>query len=145
MNTKKLSLYEKIVNILLDILIVMFGIILLISIYKNIQIKVLKNDYSSFFGYTTFEVQTGSMEDTISPGDWIIVKSDDNIELNDIVTYKKDDEFITHRVIEVYNDTYVTKGDANSTKDEAINKEQIVGSVVKVLPGFGIIKKTIFK
>lgn len=144
MNTKKLSLYEKIVNILLDILIVIFGIILLISIYNNIQIKLMGNDYSSFFGYTTFEVQTGSMEDTISPGDWIIVKSDNNIELNEIVTYKKDDEFITHRVIEVYNDTYVTKGDANSTKDEAINKEQIVGSVVKVLPGFGIIRKTIF-
>ena len=48
-----------------------FGIILLVSIYNNVQIKILGNKYSSFFGYSTFEVQTGSMADTINPGDWI--------------------------------------------------------------------------
>ena len=39
--------------------------------------------------------------------------------------------------------TYVTKGDANNSKDEPISKEQIVGKVVKIIPGFGIIRKTI--
>lgn len=144
MSVKHKRITEKIVNITLDILIFIFGIILLISIYNNIQINILGNDYSSFFGRSIFEVQTGSMAGTIEAGDWIIVKYSDNIELDDIVTYKQDKEFVTHRVIEAYKGTYVTKGDANNTKDKPISKDQIVGKVVKVLPHFGLLKKTIF-
>lgn len=139
--------FEKIVSILLDVLIVIFGFILLVFIYKNIQTRVLGNDYSSLFGFSFFEVQTGSMEgnldDSISVGDWIIVKYTNNIELQDIITFQKDGNFITHRVIEEYNGTYITKGDANNTKDDPVSREQVVGKVVKILPNFGIIKRTI--
>ena len=131
-------------NIILNILIGIFAIFLLISIYNNIQINILGNDYSSFFGYSVFEVQTGSMSTTINPGDMILVKSDPDIQLNDIITYKQDGEFITHRVIEVYNETYVTQGDANNDKDDPITKSQVVGKVVKIFPGFGIIRNTLF-
>ena len=142
------KVFEKIVSIFLDVLIIIFGFILLVFIYKNIQTKILGNDYSSLFGYSAFEVVTGSMEgeleDSISVGDWIIVKYTNNIQLKDIITYEKDGSFITHRVIEEYNGTYITKGDANSGKDDPVSREQIVGKVVKILPNFGIIKKTIF-
>lgn len=144
MSEKRTGLTEKIINIVLDVLIFLFGLILLVSIYKSIQIKVLGNDYSSFFGYSVFEVKTGSMADTINIGDWIIVKSSPKIQLNDIVTYKQDGEFITHRVVEAYKGTYITKGDANTAKDDPIKQEQIVGRVSKILPHFGIIRKTIF-
>ena len=144
MKFKKRGIYEKIVNMVLDILIVVFGIFLLISIYNNVQVKILGNEYSSFFGYSTFEVQTGSMSDTINPGDWIIVKITKNIKLDDIITYSQKGDFITHRVVETYKDSYITKGDANNSKDDAINKEQVVGKVVKILPAFGIIRKTFF-
>src|SRR5574344_402147 len=127
MNKRKANIYEKILNIALDILIVIFGFILLVSIYNNIQIKILGNSYSSFFGYSTFEVQTGSMADAINPGDWIIVKYAKNVKLNDIITFEKDGDFITHRVVEVYKETYVTMGDANNSKDDAISKNQVVG------------------
>lgn len=138
------TLAKKIVNIILDILIVLLAIILLITIYNNIQIKILGNDYASFFGNSVFEVQTGSMEPEISAGDWIIVKYDKNIELNDVVTFEHKGQYITHRVIESYNGTYVTKGDANSAKDQPISKDKIIGKVTKVLPHFGILRKTIF-
>lgn len=138
------NVVKKIMNVILDILIVLLGIILLITIYNNIQIKILGNDYASFFGHSVFEVQTGSMEPEISAGDWIIVKYENNINLNDIVTFEYNDEFITHRVIESYNGTYVTKGDANNAKDTPISKDQIVGKVVKILPNFGILRRTIF-
>lgn len=138
------KILEKVANIGLNILIFIFGIVLLISIYNNIQVKLLGNDYSSFFGYSIFEVQTGSMGEAVEPGDWIVVKYSKNIKLDDIITFKQDGEFITHRVIEAYQGTYVTKGDANDAKDDPITQEQIVGKVVKVLPAFGIFKKTIF-
>ena len=134
---------EKVINIILNILIFIFGILLLMSIYNNIQTKIMKKSYADFFGFSMFEVQTGSMADEINPGDWIIVKNTNKLKLNDIITYKLGDEYITHRIIEVYNGIYVTKGDANNTKDEPIVEEQIVGKVVKILPYFGIYKKTI--
>lgn len=144
MSTKKRNIYEKIVNVILDILITIFGVFLLISIYNNVQVKILGNEYSSFFGYSTFEVQTGSMADTINPGDWIVVKVTKNVKLDDIITYSQKGEFITHRVVEAYKDSFITKGDANNSKDNAINKSQVVGKVVKILPCFGIIRKTFF-
>ena len=134
---------EKIINIVLNVFIFLFGILLLISIYNNIQTKLMKKSYADFFGFSMFEVQTGSMADEINPGDWIIVKNTDNLKLNDIITYKFGEEYITHRIIEVYNGIYVTKGDANNAKDEPITEEQVVGKVVKILPHFGIFKKTI--
>lgn len=144
MEMKGKKITEKIINIVLNVLIYIFGIILLISIYNNLQVKVFGKDYSDFFGYSIFEVQTGSMKNYINPGDWIIVKSSSNIKLKDVITYKQGKDFITHRVIGVYNDTFVTKGDANNTKDDPIDKKQIVGKVVKIIPHFGILKKTIF-
>ena len=144
MTSKKNRLLEKLINIFLNILIFIFGVFLLISIYNNIQINILGNDYSSFFGYSMFEVQTGSMKKAINPGDMIVVKSEPDIKLNDIITYKEGSEFITHRVIEVYNETYVTQGDANNTKDKPITKNQVVGKVIKVLPKFGIIRRILF-
>jgi len=138
------KIIEKVINVMLDIAIFIFGIILLISIYNNVQTKILKNSYSSFFGYTVFGVQTGSMADEINAGDWIIVKGSKNYKLDDIVTYMEDGDFITHRIVENYKNTFITKGDANNTKDKPINKEQIVGKVVKILPNFEILRKTLF-
>lgn len=138
------SLIEKIINILLDFFIFVFGFVLLISIYNGIQTKIFGKNYSDFFGYTMFEVQTGSMADTINAGDWVIVEITKNVELNDIITFKEKDDFVTHRIVEEYKDSYVTKGDANNTKDAKISEDQVVGKVVKTLSNFGIFRKTLF-
>jgi signal peptidase I len=144
MKLKEKKVVEKIINILLNFFIFIFGVILLISIYTGVQTRILGNDHSDFFGYSLFEVQTGSMADTINAGDWIVVKLTNKVKLNDIITYKSDKNYITHRVIEAYNGTYVTKGDANNAKDEPIYQKQIVGKVVNTLAGFGILRKTLF-
>ena len=141
---KKNKLVGKIIDCTLNILIVMFAIFLLISMYTAVQVRILKNEYANFFGYSLFEVQTGSMHGTIESGDWIIVKTMKDVKINDIITYKHGKDFITHRVVEIYKGSYVTKGDANNTKDDAIDREQVVGKVVKTLHGFGILRKTIF-
>ena len=141
---KKNKLVGKIIDYTLNILIVILAIFLLISMYTAFQVKILGNEYSNFFGYSLFEVQTGSMHGTIESGDWIIVKTTRDVNIGDIVTYKHGNDFITHRIIESYKGTYITKGDANNTKDDPIDQSQIVGRVVKTLHGFGILRKTIF-
>ena len=72
---KNKKLVSKIIDGILNFLIVIFAIFLLISMYTAIQVKVFGNDYSSFFGYSLFEVQTGSMSGTIEPGDHKLIKA----------------------------------------------------------------------
>ncbi len=144
MKLKKKNVIEKTINLLLNILIFMFSIFLLISVYIGFQIRIIGHDYANFFGYSLFEVQTGSMGETIKAGDWIIVKLTPKVKVNDIIAYELDGEYITHRVVEIYKGTYITKGDANNSKDEPVSQQQIVGKVVKTLGGLGIIRKTLF-
>ena len=85
------------------------------------------------------------MADTINAGDWIVVKLTQKVKLDDIITYKAKGEYITHRIVQVYKGTYITKGDANNAKDdEPIDQKQVVGKVVKILHSFGIFRKTLF-
>lgn len=70
------------------------------------------------------------MEPTLKTNSLIIVKESDSYKVNDIVTYKLDGEYITHRIIEINDDSIITQGDANNAADEAISKDMIVGKVV---------------
>ena len=142
MKNKRIA--SKIIDNALNVLIVFFVLFLFVSMYTAIQVKIFKNDYADFFGYSMFEIQTGSMHGAIEIGDWIITKSTTDVNVGDIVTYRNGKDYITHRIIESYGGTYVTKGDANTSSDDAIDKSQIVGKVVGTLHGFGILKKTIF-
>lgn len=144
MKTNIFLIMKKLVNLVLDFFIIILAGVLLIAIYNNVQINILDNSYSSFMGYSLFEVQTGSMSPEIEAGDWIVVKYEKDYELKDVVTFESEGEFVTHRIINKYGDTFVTQGDANNAKDSPIAKEQIVGKMVKNLPAFGILRKTIF-
>ena len=48
----------------------------------------------------------------------------------DIVTYKKDNKYVTHRIIKIEGDKVITKGDANNVEDPPINKKDIIGKYV---------------
>ncbi len=138
------GLKQKVVNIFLNITILFLGIILLISVYNFIQTSVLGNQYSSFFGYTLLEVKTGSMEPSISPKDWIVVKQQQNYEYDQIISFIVEDEIITHRIKSIIGTEIETKGDANPSSDkESITTDQVIGEVVNIWPSFGIIKNTV--
>jgi len=87
-------------------------------------------------------IATGSMEPMIKPGDVILIKKTDDVKLNDVVQFKRDDILIAHRIIDIVEDdkgkSYRTKGDNNSAPDfELVKGEQIKGKVVKVVPKIG--------
>lgn len=107
-------------------------IILLLVYAVNILIyKVIKQDkLPRIFNYYIFNVKSGSMEKNINVGDYIIVKKTNDIAVNDIVTYKKDNYFITHRVIKIDKEKVITKGDKNNIADDEIKKEDIIGKYI---------------
>lgn len=138
---KKLS---KILGYILNILIILVTIIIILAIYYFVQIKVFNKSYANIFGYTFFEVATGSMEPTIDVGDVIIVKITNEVNENDIIVCDKHNAFITHRLIKIEEDNFITKGDANNTEDEPMDKSDLIGKVVNVIPNFSLWKKVIF-
>ena len=61
------------------------------------------------------------MEPTINVKDLIVVSQTDKIKENDIITYRDNNDFITHRVIKIEGDILTTKGDSNNSTDTKIN------------------------
>ena len=77
-----------------------------------------------------YRVKTGSMENDIHAGDYILIVKQNDYKIGDVVTFEKADGFITHRIVKKDGDMITTKGDANNVEDEEINKNTIVGKVV---------------
>lgn len=131
----------KIIGYILNILLIIITLLILVGIYYIIQIKILKNDFANLCGYTFFEVATGSMENTINIGDVVIVNLTKDVNENDIIVYKDDNNFITHRLIKKQADKLITRGDANNSEDKPINEDQILGKVIYIVPKMGIFRK----
>ena len=110
---------NKIIRIIINILFII--IILVLSLY--LILKYTNN-------IAIYKVMTGSMETNIHVGDYLLVKKSNEYKKGDIVTFKRDGYYITHRIIKVKDNTVITKGDANNTSDGEINKSDIVGKYI---------------
>ena len=121
-------------------------IIYIILIYNIILIIVSSINGKDFniLGYKAYIVETNSMEPTIKVGDIVIIKKVKVEKLNqgDVITFRKNLEVITHRVIDIEENNgenvYVTKGDNNNLEDqERVEKSELLGKVVVVIPYLG--------
>lgn len=110
-------------NVVLDIIIVFLVAIIIVG-------HLNKTKPVPFFNYYFFTVLTGSMQDTLYPGDNIIVKKQNNYKVGDIVTYHIDDVYVTHRITKIEGNNVTTKGDANTTEDPPFEKKDILGKFV---------------
>jgi len=128
-------------NIIINLIIFVLGIIAIIAIWTSIQLNVQNKEYVDLFGYSLFSTETGSMSPKIEKGDVVIVKIGEHVQENDIITYKNNNSFITHRIIEIDGESIIAKGDNNNTKDEPITKEAIVGKVTFIINNVEIWKK----
>ena len=134
---------HKIVNIIVNILITIVILIILFCLYSFISLKIMQKKYVNIFGYTYFQVATGSMKDYINEGDFVIVKINSDYNEGDVVTYISGKDFVTHRVIEKNDDYIITKGDNNNTNDNPIDKSLVLGKVTKIIPNVKAIKEVL--
>ena len=104
------------------ILIIIFAIILVINIFSILNL--------SFFGFRIYKIGSGSMEPYLKVNDYIIVKRKKDYHVGNVVTYKKNNEYITHRIKSIDGDIVITQGDNNNTMDKPINKTAIIGKLV---------------
>lgn len=122
----------------IDIISIILIIVLIIVSFCYAQLKIFHKDYINFCGFTVFQVITGSMADTIKVQDIVIVKLTDDVKENDIITYKSDKNFVTHRVVKIEDNQIITKGDANNSEDSPISKQDIVGKVVFIISNVAV-------
>ena len=138
------------INILKTALMLLLYIIIipimLYDMFLIVQSVINPGVTPNLFGYKTFTIISGSMEPTIKIDDIIVTKNTniDNIGINDIITFKANDEVVTHRVINIErngsNVTYTTKGDGNEVTDIVkIDYNQIEGKYVTRIPFLGSI------
>lgn len=109
----------KVVRIISDVVLIF--VILVLALYFILR---------SMNQILIYSVKTGSMEDNIHAGDYILIIKKDNYQVGDVVTFKMDNGFITHRIIDKNGDVFTTKGDANNIEDSSITSDSIVGKVI---------------
>ena len=102
-------------NVLLTIIIIVLASYIILRVTNKIAI---------------YHVLTGSMEDEIKVGDYILVYNSNDYKIGDVITYEDGDNFITHRIVKITEDKITTKGDANNKEDMEIDKQKVRGKVV---------------
>lgn len=128
-----------VLGLILFIVIVTVGITIIYKSYSK------PNEIPSIFGWKPFIVLSGSMEDTIMPGDLIFTKEIDALELKegDVISFRTNKyTVITHRIINIVDEEgerkYYTKGDNNDSPDsEPICNDQIEGIYRYRIPKLG--------
>lgn len=125
---------NRILNVVLTIGLIFMGLIVAISFFSSPEAK-------GFLGYKGYTVVSGSMEPALSPGDFILVKLDpyEKIIEEDIVTFQTTDQVVvTHRVTQLDEETFHTKGDANNAVDlETVSSDRYIGRVKWGIPYLG--------
>lgn len=115
---------EQVIETLLIIFLALYLIIVLC------QRTINKNSPIFIGNYSLFEVASSSMESNLHIRDIILIERNASYEVGDIITYKENNYYVTHRVVEINDDYIITKGDANNVNDAPIMKKQIVGKLI---------------
>ena len=119
------SFFKKISEIVVYILI----IIAVVFLVPKVSSVILKTPYP------IAAISSSSMWPSLKAGDLILIKGirKENLEIGDIVVYKNTNQnigFTVHRIVEIKDDTFVTRGDANSVNDKPVDYNNLIGKVV---------------
>lgn len=120
----KKSVPMKIINALLNVIVILILLLALAVIFISVQSKAT-GATPSIGGIQILKVISGSMEPAIHTGSVIFIKEVDpeQLKVGDVITFKSmeyDNQLVTHRIAEINNtDTlsFTTRGDANDAND----------------------------
>lgn len=122
-------------TLVLGILVCLLIIILGIQAYNKL---IVRDETAGILGYNYKTVLTGSMEPAIPVGSIVITKEQSSYEIEDIISFQEEGAIITHRIISIDRERYITKGDANNVADtEEVQQKQILGKVILTIPLLG--------
>ena len=124
-------------TILRTILLVIIAVTVGLNVYNMNAASLTGNAVPMPFGVGAAVVLSGSMEPELSVGDLMIVVERESYNVRDVVVYQDGRTAVVHRIKSIDGDTVITRGDANDSDDSPIQKSQIKGEVVFVMPLVG--------
>lgn len=136
MKTKKKTV-TRIINVLLTVIL-----IAVLALTAFVMIGRATDKPIFIFGKTAVWVVTPSMEPEIPERSFILIEKVEasEVKVDDVIMFRSSDPdlkggFNTHRVIEVKENEFITKGDHNMVEDiYPALKSNVVGRYVRVLP-----------
>lgn len=143
--TQDKNLQKFIIKFLTKVIYVVLIMLIILSSIMLIQLQLHPDETPSILGMKMFCIISGSMSPEIKIDDIIVVKQVgiNEIQPNDIICFKIDDETITHRIINAKTDEnnelhYITKGDANNVEDEfKVKYKDLEGKYIFKIPKLG--------
>jgi signal peptidase len=85
-----------------------------------------------------YAIGSGSMSPLLERGSLVFVSPQNEYLIGDVVTFMSNSKAITHRIVDINSQGYITQGDANNTSDpKQISPEDIIGGVGFALPYAG--------
>lgn len=148
MNKSLERIIKKVINTIVNITVLLLIFIVLYSTITTFMYRRNPNEVPMPLKFNMFTVLTGSMTPYMHQGDKIIVLATDadELEIDDVITYKYNGMLVTHRITGVSGGqikTFQTKGDYNNSEDRyLVSEEQIVGKLlVRVVPYNFVLKQ----
>lgn len=125
-------------------------LLLILVIFLFMSTKLNPNEIPGIMGHKMLTVLSGSMRPAFDPGDVVIINEKKPSELTkgDVITFSREDVYVTHRIVDAKEEngslSFVTKGDANQTNDQALVPESAIEGVLLFhIPYLGFILQEI--
>ena len=128
---------KKVQAVLRAVFLLAVSVILGVNVYNWNARNLTGNALPMPFGYGGAVVLSGSMEPAIKVDELIIVKAEKMYEVGDVVVYQTGLIPVVHRIVDMDEQTAITRGDANNTEDSPILLSQIKGRVIAHIPHVG--------
>lgn len=114
-----------------------YVLILVLFIFFSLRQRM----FSTTVGNGTYQARTvlsSSMEPSLPVGSLLITKQvpKNQLKVDDIIVFKANDDFLAHRIIQIFPDKIITKGDANDYTDGG-EKGEIRGKMILSIPKIG--------
>lgn len=97
-------------------------------------------------GYEPAIVMSGSMEPTYHTGSVMLIDTNQkkDVRIGDTIAFITGGEYIAHRIVDTCDKGYITRGDANKSRDPwVVAYTDIKGKVVMSIPWLGYVFKTL--
>jgi len=119
------------------------------SMYHNFDMdQIIQNKIYTDFGLTYENTSSWVLKNGFNKGDIIFVLGPKNLKVGDVIIFNGGQSNpIIHRIVNIKNEIYSTKGDNNFGQlvvEKSIPKNQIVGKAIFKVPFIGWIKLIFF-
>lgn len=128
-----MKLVRKLLKFIAYIILVYLAALLLIKVYFITQEKLYENSYPNINGYSYYKVDTNEYEPDYNSGDFVFLKNNEEVKLNDYILYKKDTvkgfnkvneiKTVKNELDDIYKNYYVL---ADEDKTE-ISEDELLG------------------